>query len=214
MLVARGARDGYIERWPVMDREAPQDGPTATGSSSETSTRTSTGIPDVERFRLLFNEGFPYVVRVLRRFGVSERDVDDAAQEVFVSVHRHFTEYDPARPLRPWLLTFAFHAASNYRRLARHRYETLRSDSSGPFASASEVADIAHRHEARDLLLRALDELTLVKRDVFVMHDIEGMEARSIAVLLGIPVNTVYSRLRLAREELERLTRSLSQEAS
>ncbi len=91
----------------------------------------------------------------------------------------------------------------------------LKPDSSGAFAAIPEQkSDDATRHEAKDLLMRALDELTLVKRDVFVMHDVEGMDAKDIAVLLGIPVNTVYSRLRLAREELERLTRSLSQEAS
>ena len=155
------------------------------------------------------------MVSVLRRFGVHDRDADDAAQEVFVTVHRHFAEYDTARPLRPWLLTFAFHIASNYRRLARHRHESLHADSSGSFAAVPEQrSDDASRHEAKDLLMRALDELMLVKRDVFVLHDVEGMEAKEIGALLGIPVNTVYSRLRLAREELERLTRSLAQEAS
>lgn len=167
----------------------------------------TTGLDD--RFRVLFHAEFGYVSRVLRRFGVSTLDLDDAAQETFVAVHRHFDTYDPSRPLRPWLVTFAYHVASNYRRLARHRHEA---DDDG--SSRDPSADPNARHEAKNLLLCALDELPLVKRDVFVMHDIENLEAKEIASKLDIPVNTVYSRLRLAREELARLVRRLEETSS
>lgn len=175
---------------------------------------TADGVTPVARdpelpatFRALFDSQAVYVSQVLRRFGVAERDLDDAVQEVFVAVHARFVELDPARPVRPWLMAFAFYVASNYRRLARHRYEVHPPDLPEPSTDGG-----ASRREARSVLLRALDELPLVRRDVFVLHDIEGLDAPQVAELLGIPVNTVYSRLRVARTELEAITRRLVEE--
>lgn len=163
--------------------------------------------PLLKAFRSMFDAEFDYVCQALRRFGVSERDIDDAAQELFILVLKRFAEYDSSKPARPWLVSFAFHVASNYRRLARHRHEVMAPDESEPFLAGS--LDPSPRHEARSVLLRALDGLPFVKRDVFVMHDIEGLEAQEIARILGIPTNTVYSRLRHAREYLEHKTRIL-----
>lgn len=162
------------------------------------------------RFRALFEAEVGWLLRALRRLGVAERDLEDAAQETWVAVHRHFGAYDPARPARPWLTTFAFHVASNHRRLARHRHEVPAPERDSDPAMGS-LAGPDGSHAARDLLLRALDELTLAKRDVFVLHDVESVEPKEIASLLGIPVNTVYSRLRAAREELSAIVRRLEE---
>ena len=58
----------------------------------------------------------------------------------------------------------------------------------------------------RDTLARldaALSMLDLDRRAVLVLHEIEEMTAPEIAQVLNIPLNTVYSRLRVAREKLE-----------
>ena len=48
---------------------------------------------------------------------------------------------------------------------------------------------------------RALEHIPIERRGVFVMHDIDGIAAPEIAVALEIPLNTAYSRLRLARRD-------------
>ena len=55
--------------------------------------------------------------------------------------------------------------------------------------------------EARDVVLRALEALDFDRRTVIVMHDLEGFDAPEIAAQLGALLNTVYSRLRLARAD-------------
>jgi RNA polymerase sigma-70 factor (ECF subfamily) len=60
-----------------------------------------------------------------------------------------------------------------------------------------------------DLGYRALDELDLAQRAVFVMHDLDGVAIPEIASMLGIPLNTAYSRLRLARTAFDRAVRRL-----
>src|SRR5690349_199974 len=78
------------------------------------------GRPD---FASVFKHEFSYVWNTLARLGIHARDLEDVALEVFWHVHRQLPEYDPARPLRPWLFVFAFRQASDYRCLARHRVE-------------------------------------------------------------------------------------------
>ena len=64
-------------------------------------------------------------------------------------------------------------------------------------------ADSLERREALGVLDRALATIEVARRAVLVLHEIEEMTAPEIAEVLGIPLNTVYSRLRVARVELE-----------
>jgi RNA polymerase sigma-70 factor (ECF subfamily) len=163
-----------------------------------TDTSAVTSVP----FRSLFDAEFGYVCRALRRLGVPAGDVEDVAQELFVTVHHNLAEYDARRALRPWLFSFALRFAANYRRLARNQGhvsdEALRRLPAGD-ANA----------EARDVVLRALEGLDFDRRTVIVMHDLEGFDAPEIATQLGIPLNTVYSRLRLARAEFRSAVEAL-----
>jgi RNA polymerase sigma-70 factor (ECF subfamily) len=146
-------------------------------------------------FRALFDSEFGYVCRALRRLGVQHGDLEDVAQELFVTVYRDFGQYEPRQALRPWLFSYALRFAANYRRLARNRGHV--SDSA--LAELRAAGD--GKAEARDSVLRALAVLDFDFRTVLVMHDLEGFDAPEIAAQLGIPLNTVYSRLRRARAE-------------
>jgi len=67
---------------------------------------------------------------------------------------------------------------------------------------APQAAAVA-RKEALNLLDRALETIEIGRRAVLVLHEIEQMTAPEISRTLDIPLNTVYSRLRVARLELE-----------
>lgn len=150
-------------------------------------------------FRALFQAECSYVFHSLRRLGVHERDLEDVAHEVFLAIHKKLADYDPARPLRPWIFAFAYRFASDYRKLARHRERS--GDEIEVADTADSVDDRIDAERARKLVVEALDALDLDKRAVFVMHEIDGAAVPAIAASLGIPVNTAYSRLRLAREQ-------------
>ncbi len=151
--------------------------------------------------RAIFLDEFEYVCRVHRRLGVAERDLEDAAQETFLALHAKLDTYDPTRPIRPWLFAFAFRVAANHRR--KHRPEPL--DDPDRLALHSDTPEEqAATREATTLAMRALERMNADRREVFVMHDLEGFGAPQIAEMLSIELNTVYSRLRTAREEFER----------
>jgi RNA polymerase sigma-70 factor (ECF subfamily) len=147
----------------------------------------------------VFREQFSYVCRTLRRFGVREGDLDDVAQDLFVAVHGRFTEWDRKRPIRPWLVSFAYRFAANYARLARHRVEPgLNEDAPSRARSPEQNAE---ERQAQALVIEALQYVKLERRPVLTMHDIDGFSPSEIARALEIPLNTVYSRLRLARQD-------------
>jgi len=152
--------------------------------------------------RAVYLDQFAYVMATLRRLGVAERDLEDVAHDVFVTLHRRFEDYDRARPLRPWLFGIAYRSASDYRKLARHRREDMdhEVDPADPRLPVDETMD---REQKRRLLVAALQDVELERRAVLVMHDLDGVGVPEIADQLGIPLNTAYSRLRLARKELQ-----------
>jgi RNA polymerase sigma-70 factor (ECF subfamily) len=175
----------------LLDRpDAPLAGPTA-------------GLGD------LFADHGAYVWKALRRLGVPASDLEDLTHDLFLEVRRHLGDYDPQRPIRPWLFGFAFRVASKHRRRAHRRYET-QGEEWDNVASASPLPDEqASAGQDRRLVLQALEAVDLDRRAVFVLHEIDGEPMTEIARVLGVPVNTGYSRLRLARAEFAAAVRRL-----
>lgn len=146
-------------------------------------------------FREVFDTEVGFVFRVLRRLGVPERDLDDAAQDVFVVVHRRLPSFEGGLSLRAWLFGIARRVALGRRRRASQRLEQLGSESLDVGADASKEEQIA----ARALLERALAVLDAEKREVLFLYELEGMPMHEVAEAVGCPVQTAYSRLRTAR---------------
>jgi RNA polymerase sigma-70 factor (ECF subfamily) len=149
-------------------------------------------------FPAVYGAEFGYVWNTLRRLGVQERDLEDLCHDVFVVVFRNLEVYDARRPIRPWLFGIAFRVASDYRRSARFRREIPGNACELP-CPAPPADEVMLRRERQRLVARALEALDFDQRAVFVMHDIDGHVMPDIAAALGVPLNTAYSRLRLAR---------------
>src|SRR6478609_731849 len=164
--------------------------------------------PVLPDFRELFEMQFSYVWHVLKRLGVAERDLEDLAQQVFLQVHGELPKFDSRRPIRPWLFSFAYHAASNYRALSRHRVELsiVPPEQTCPKAAADEQLITRQELELAEL---ALSRVPLDRRAVLLLHEVEGHSMPEIAESLSIPLNTAYSRLRLARQEYEQVVKRL-----
>jgi RNA polymerase sigma-70 factor (ECF subfamily) len=160
--------------------------------------RASRSPPDLGA---IFDEHFQYVWATLRRLGVREADREDLVHEVFLKVHSRIADYDTSRPIRPWLFGFAYRVAADHHRLARHRVEVLGVHADAPAAAAPADEGVAASEE-RALLLDALQTIELDRRAVLVMHDVDEVPIPEIAHLLDVPLNTAYSRLRLARQQL------------
>lgn len=148
----------------------------------------------------IFDDHFDFVWNTLQRLGVRPADLEDLAHEVFIKVHARFDDYDPSRPIRPWLFGFAYRVAAAHRRLVRHRVEVF-GHAVEPIDPLRLPDESVEALEENALVRDALDAVDFDRRAVLLLHDGEDVPVPAIAAELGIPVNTAYSRLRVAREE-------------
>jgi len=150
-------------------------------------------------FTTVYDEHFAFVWRSLRRLGVPDRLLDDAAQDVFIVVHRRLDGFEGRSSIKSWLFGIARRVAHDHRRRVgrKERTEELRETTADPRGATP--AHDAERAEAVRVLHEILAGLDDDKREVFVLAELEQMTVPEIAEAIGINLNTAYSRLRAAR---------------
>jgi RNA polymerase sigma-70 factor (ECF subfamily) len=161
-------------------------------------------MPQDVNFAALYRDRFAFVWRNLRRLGVAEVALRDAAQDVFIVVHRRLAEFTGRGSVEAWLYSILRRVAADYRRRARRKDltdveqpETVIDDQEpGPEGRAA-------RSEAVRLLLQLLRELDEDKCDMLVLVDLEGLSVPEAAQAVNCNVNTAYSRLRAARQSMQ-----------
>ena len=148
--------------------------------------------------RTIFDEHARYVIRTLRHLGISEADVEDVAQEVFVTVHRKLAEFEGRAKLRTWLYAICLRVASDHRRRA---YVVRERVTDSPPVDTGERSGVEPdtSFESRAFVQHLLAELDEDKRAVLVLYEIEGLTMREVAEVVGCPLQTAYSRLHAAR---------------
>jgi RNA polymerase sigma-70 factor, ECF subfamily len=168
-------------------------------ADADNATEASASAVDVTA---LYDAHVAFVWRNLRRLGVAPSSLDDATQDVFLVVHRRIAGAPVADP-RSWLFGILRRVAADHRRRVRRKPADSIDAVPEPRASTPGPDHAAARAEAARLVHDILDRLGDDKREVFVLAELEQMTAPEIAEAIGIPVNTVYSRLRAARAEFE-----------
>ena len=164
--------------------------------------------PTREEFAGLYHQQFGYLWHTLRHLGVPERELPDVTHDVFIVIYNRLHLYDPTRPLRPWLFGVAFRVTSDYLRLGRNSRETVRDDID-PADASPRADDLLETHEAQRVVAEALAALDLERRAVLVAHDFDGASGPAVADALGIPLKTMYYRLRTGREQFAAAVRRI-----
>jgi RNA polymerase sigma-70 factor, ECF subfamily len=166
----------------------------------------ATGAPAAlagERLRRSFERYFPLVWRSLRRFGVPAANVDDVAQQVFMTYSERLPDVELARE-RAFLLSVCVRAAANERRrLSRVRDDAIGDQALDAIPDAHTPEELLEKKRRRERLDAALAILPLDQRVVFVLFELEGLTLPEIAESAGIPLGTATSRLRRARGRFE-----------
>jgi RNA polymerase sigma-70 factor (ECF subfamily) len=156
-----------------------------------------------ERLRRLVVGEADFLARALRNLGVSDAELDDCVQKVFLTLARRLEVVELGKE-RAFLFGCAQNEAAHYRRsLARRREvpeDTVPEGASAALSPEGLVEQKRHR-ELLDAVLETLDEAA---RAVFVLAAFEQLTMAEIAVLLDVPPGTVASRLRRAREEFRK----------
>ncbi len=159
-------------------------------------------------FAPFFRAHCSYVWCSLRRLGVRDADLEDQAHETFLAIYRHRESFDSSRPLRPWIFGFALRVASDYRKNVWQKRRSPDAPKDEPDTRRLPDELVSKRQE-QALVIEVLEQIELDRRAVLVMHEIDGEPIPVVAEALAIPLNTAYSRLRLARADFDTALRRL-----
>jgi RNA polymerase sigma-70 factor (ECF subfamily) len=144
--------------------------------------------------RIVAEHYAPVYAFCARRLGADL--AEDAAQETFIMAYKTMHRYDPGCALRTWLIGIAFNVSRNLARKKRREInleDLWHLEASAP----GENAIVACQH-----LRSALRELSPSHLEVVMLHELDGLTYEESAVVLGIPVGTVKSRLHEAFRQL------------
>jgi RNA polymerase sigma-70 factor, ECF subfamily len=157
--------------------------------------------PIPEGFRAIFETHVGFVWRCLRRFGVSEPDVADASQQVFVVLYQKMDRLEPGCALRTFVYGICQRVAADFCGRAYLRRERPCSSVPESTMEATQEREVFQR-QALQQLRRALERVAPEKREVFVLYEIEEIAMTQIAAMVGCPLQTAYYRLHAARNEI------------
>lgn len=142
-----------------------------------------------------------------------EHDAEDLVQEAYLRAYRYFESFDGRSP-RAWLLSIVRNVFYTAQRRRLQQAPTISlddeilggDDGEAWIAAASELSAEAAltRREQQGLVHQALGALPAEFREVLVLREFEDLSYREIALVLGIPMGTVMSRLSRARTMLAR----------
>lgn len=156
----------------------------------------------VPSFRDVFEGHVRYVWRSLLYFGVAQRDLDDACQEVFVIVHRRLAECTDGENLRAWIYGICWRVAASNRRKAHRRREIPTAEPERDLIEHREPSVLLEERRRLERLENALAQLNEDQRAVFVLYEIEQLTMREVASALECSINTAFSRLYAARRRV------------
>jgi len=137
------------------------------------------------------------------RLGGPKVDPEDAAHDVFIVVLTKLDTLDDPDRFRPWLFGITRRILDRHRRRAWVRrwvpglFADPPSQRPDPEATTATARDV-------DTLVTAVDALPAALREVVVLSQVEERPLPEVAELVGVPLGTVKSRLRLARQKLQR----------
>jgi RNA polymerase sigma-70 factor (ECF subfamily) len=157
-----------------------------------------------EAFASLYHRHQAYVYRFARAMTGSSPVAEDIVQEVFLALMRDLKRYDAARAgLRAYLFGIA-------RNLARYKARSVRRlislDQVEEVSAFEDPGAALSANQETRRLRRCLAGLPARYREVIILCDLQELDYAATAVVLGVPIGTVRSRLHRGRQMLiERL---------
>jgi RNA polymerase sigma-70 factor (ECF subfamily) len=159
------------------------------------------------------------IYNICYRFAGSADDAQDLTQEVFIKVYRTIGSFDGAKAsFNTWLTTVTRNLLVDHFRKTRNDRATdsidvvQGADEDGPTLAErlpANGAESPHLHvesrERREMVHRALQQISPDLREAVILRDLQDMDYREIAQVLKVPEGTVKSRINRGRAELARL---------
>jgi RNA polymerase sigma-70 factor, ECF subfamily len=139
------------------------------------------------------------LVRYLARIVNDAERARDLAQETFFKIFRHRSAYRTSARFATWLFHIARNVARDELRARRRRINTAGAGDSTEWDEASGEEEVSHQVEMREVVVRALEQLSARDRALIMLRDVDGLSYEEVARKVRLPVGTVKSGLNRAR---------------
>ena len=147
--------------------------------------------------------------RQMRKLAGPRPDLEDLVQAAAERALRAWPRYEGRAQLSTWSYGVAYRTFLDHERWYRRWRRRFVEDPAEPELADGPDGEAAAVEVARARgLYRALAHLPAPKRAVVMLHDLEGLELREVAAIVGANERTVRSRLRDARHRLLTLLKS------
>ncbi len=164
---------------------------------------------DTEAFEPLVEKYKRKVFRLAYQVLRDQEESLDVAQEAFVKAFRALPAFKGDSAFYTWLFRITMNVALDRKRQRAARAKSLGAEDVPPeewertaMSTDPDPEDVASGAERRERIRKGLDSLSEHHRTIIILSDIEGLQYREIAEVLGIPMGTVMSRLHHARKRL------------
>jgi RNA polymerase sigma-70 factor (ECF subfamily) len=154
-------------------------------------------------FTAFYDEWCQSVLRWLRALGAPEADREDIAQDVFLVVGRRLHAFD-GRNAAGWLYQITKRQVRDFRRRSwiKSIFNREHTDAVNelPDEHAGPAAALERKQNQR-VLFALLAKMNPDRRAALVLFEVDGLSGEEVARIQGVPVNTVWKRLHVARKE-------------
>jgi len=155
---------------------------------------------DASAFERILEANAPHVLRTAQRLLLNEADAADAAQEVFVRLHKSLAKFDAEREILPWLYRMTVNICHDLRRTRKISIPMV--DVPEPASAGATPEALMDVEERRRLTYEALGALSEREREAIVLRDLEGLTTAEAASALGTTESTVRSQISMGRVKL------------
>ena len=224
MIAGGGSRhieDEPVSRLSQASIERPAEHASAAGQASiecpaeSVALQSSSASERNQAWRALYDDQFSRIYRLVCRFGMPPAEVEDVTQQVFLIAYKRLFQVDEIRSVRGWLRGIAVRVVSDHhrwRKVRRVKQWLVESTFGGKESSAPTPERGIEVARTRERVGAALRRMSPKLRSVLVLCDIEECTVSEAAEALEIPVNTVRSRRRLARQAFQRIWEETEEE--
>ena len=173
---------------------------------------------DAARFEPLVKKYSPRIFGTARRYARREDEVQDIVQEIWMKAFQKLASFRGEAPFEHWLMRLAVRTCYDFLRAHQRNRESSFTDLTEPEDDWLErfAADPANAPEdaaaAKQLIDRALEQLSPPARMVITLLEIEDRPVKEIAQLTGWSVPLVKVRAFRARAELRKIVARMAQD--
>ncbi|MFO1054598.1 MAG: sigma-70 family RNA polymerase sigma factor [Planctomycetota bacterium] len=157
---------------------------------------------DPRAIAAVYDRVAPDLLLLAVHLGVRDGDAEDLLQATFVAAIQSASSYQNGRPLLPWLMGILGNQAKHLWRDRRRKPDADRAP--GPSPSGPDPLEAAAQSEFAEEFARKLRALPAGYRDTLTLRFVHGLTPTQIAHSLGVPVDTVKTRLKRGTELLRR----------